>query len=199
MRRHLILFVREPRYGAGKRRLAAEIGDAAALRFQHRMLGLAIRRLRPGKRWILRLAVTPDRARVRRRLWPADVPVMPQGGGDLGERMHRAISGCPSGPVVLVGNDIPGVTRAHIAQAFRLLGNNDLVFGPARDGGFWLVGARRIPAVPPLFGAVRWSSPDALGDVLRNVPAAVSVGFAATLDDVDNAASFRALAPARGF
>ena len=73
------------------------------------------------------------------------------------------------------------------------------MFGPAEDGGFWLVGARRSPRLPPLFGTVRWSGPHALADVLDNLPRRVSVGFAARLEDVDDAEALRRLAPRRGF
>jgi uncharacterized protein len=100
---------------------------------------------------------------------------------------------------VLIGTDIPALGPHHIAEAFRLLGRHDVVFGPAMDGGFWLVGARRSPCLPPLFSAVRWSGPHALEDVLANLPRQVSVGFAARLEDVDDGASFRRLAPSRGF
>jgi glycosyltransferase A (GT-A) superfamily protein (DUF2064 family) len=100
---------------------------------------------------------------------------------------------------VLIGTDIPALAPQHIAEAFRLLGRYDFVFGPAADGGFWLVGARRSPCLPPLFGEVRWSGPHALADVLANLPRDVSVGFAARLDDVDDGASFRRLAPRWGF
>src|SRR5437764_400156 len=89
-----------------------------------------------------------------------------QGSGDLGARMRRALAACPPGPVVLVGSDIPEITQAHIVDAFRVLGRDDLVFGPTCDGGFWLIGARRSPRLPPLFGAVRWSTPHALKDTL---------------------------------
>lgn len=198
-RRHLVLFVREPRYGVGKRRLAREIGDAAAVRFERTMLALLLRRLGRDRRWRLRLAVTPDRARHRRRLWPRNNAVTGQGRGKLGVRMRRALADCPPGPAVLVGSDIPGLTVAHVARAFRLLGGHDLVFGPAEDGGFWLVGARRSPSMPRLFGPVRWSSPQALADVLRNLPARVSVGFTARLSDVDDADAYRSFAPHRGF
>jgi len=197
-RRHLVLFVREPRYGVGKRRLARDIGDGAALRFERQMLALLLRRLGRERRWRLRLAVTPDRACRRRRLWPPCVPVTPQGPGDLGERMRRALAACPSGPAVLIGSDIPAVRAADIAAAFRLLGRCDIVFGPAADGGFWLVGARRCPRPPP-FGPVRWSSQDALADALANLPTRFSVAFAAGLADVDDGVAFRRLAPHRGF
>lgn len=199
MRRHLVMFVRAPQRGAGKRRLARDIGDGAALRFERAMLGLMLRRLGHDRRWDLRLAVTPDRARHRPRLWPRGVPVMSQGAGDLGVRMRRALARCPPGPALLVGSDIPALAASHIAAAFRLLGRHDLVFGPAADGGFWLVGARRSPRPPPPFGEVRWSGPHALADVLQNLPPRVSVGFAARLADVDDGPSWRRLAPRRGF
>jgi uncharacterized protein len=199
MRRYLILFVRAPAYGSGKRRLARDIGDGAALHFERLMLARLLRRLGRDKRWTIRIAVAPDRARRRKRLWPRGVPVIGQGGGDLGERMRRALAACPPGPAVLVGTDIPALGAQHIADAFRVLGRHDLVFGPARDGGFWLIGARRSPWLPQLFGEVRWSSPHALEDVLANLPRRVSVGFAARLDDVDNGAAYRRLVPRRGF
>ena len=198
MRRHLVIFARAPALGTGKRRLARDIGDVAALRFERLMLARLLRRLDRDKRWSLRVAVTPDRARHRRRLWPPRILVTGQGRGDLGERMRRALAECPPGPAVLVGTDIPALGPQHIAEAFRLLGSHDLVFGPAADGGFWLIGTRRSPRLPPSFGEVRWSSPHALADVLGNLPRQVSVGFAARLEDVDDGASFRRLAPRRG-
>ena len=199
IRQHLVLFVRAPRLGVGKRRLAAEAGDIAALRFERAMLGLLSRRLGRDRRWQLRLAVTPNRSVAYRRLWPPGATIQPQGGGDLGVRMWRALRTCPPGPAVLVGADIPRLTAHHIADAYRLLGMYDLVFGPAGDGGFWLVGARRSPRLPPLFGTVRWSGPHALADVLGNLPRRLSVGLGARLDDVDGAASLDRLAPPRGF
>jgi rSAM/selenodomain-associated transferase 1 len=197
MHRTLILFVRLPRLGTGKRRLARDIGAVAALRFERLMLARGLRRLGRDGRWTLRLAVTPDRAA---RDWPARLPsglnVTPQGTGDLGERMRRALAACPPGPTVMVGSDIPALTAACIAEAFALLGRHDVVFGPARDGGFWLVGTRYLP---PAFGAVRWSSPHALADTLANLPRLLSVGFATTLDDVDDGAAYRRLGRLRGF
>ena len=190
MQRTLILFVREPRLGAGKRRLARDIGAVAAVNFERRMLAQSLRRLGRDPRWTLRLAVTPDRAA---RRWPG---AMAQGTGDLGARMRRALAACPPGAKLLVGSDIPGLTAAPIATAFALLGRYDVVFGPATDGGYWLLGCRHRP---PDFGRVRWSSPHALADTLANLPKSQSVGFAATLDDVDDGEAYRRVALRRGF
>ena len=199
MRRHLVLFVRAPQLGSGKRRLARDIGDVATVRFERMMIALLLRRLAADRRWRLRIAVTPDKARRQAGRWRRGVEVTSQGGGDLGIRMRRALIACPQGPVVLVGGDIPALAARHIAAAFRLLGQHALVFGPAEDGGFWLVGARCGPRLPSLFERVRWSGPFALADTLAGLPRRVSVGFVDRLEDVDDGEAYRRLAPRRGF
>lgn len=193
MRRTLVLMVKEPRPGRVKTRLAAEIGTVpAAWWFRHQTARL-IRRLRD-PRWHLVLAVSPDRAGMRSRIWPADLTRVPQGSGDLGLRMTRQLRAAPAGPVCVIGGDIPGITPAHIARAFDVLGHRDAVFGPAADGGYWLIGMKRVRRCPPgLLRPVRWSSPHALADSLTTLNG-LSVGLADTLQDVDTAADLAALA-----
>jgi uncharacterized protein len=194
MMRHLVIFTRAPQLGRVKRRLARDIGAAEATRFYRATLDRQIATLSRDPRWIVWLFVTPD-TDTGHPAWRGAVPaerVQPQGHGDLGRRMLRPFQTLPPGPVVLVGSDIPGMRPRHIARAFRLLGRHDLVFGPARDGGFWLIGARRIRGMPrDLFADVRWSTAHALADTRANVPAAVSTGEADTLDDIDTAADLR--------
>lgn len=199
MRCHLVLFVRAPALGHGKRRLARDIGDLAAVRFERLMIARLLRRMAGDRRWDLRIAVTPDRARRHAQHWRRGIEIFPQGRGDLGGRMRRSLAAPTPGPVVLVGSDIPALGRQHIATAFRLLGAHDLVFGPAVDGGFWLVGARRRPRFPRLFERVRWSSPYALADTLAGLRRSLSIGFVETLEDVDDSNAFRRLNPQRGF
>src|SRR5215472_9053866 len=114
MRGTLVLFVRLPRLGTGKRRLARDIGAVAAVRFERLMLARSLRRLGHDPRWSLRLAVTPDRA-------ARQLGAHPQGRGDLGARMKRGLATCPPGRKLLVGSDIPDLCPAHIAEAFALL------------------------------------------------------------------------------
>ena len=199
MRRHLVLFVRAPQLGRGKRRLARAIGDVATVRFERMMIALLLHRLAANRRWRLRIAVTPDKARRQARRWRRGVEVTSQGSGDLGIRMRRALSASPRGPVVLVGGDIPALAARHVAAAFHLLGQHALVFGPAEDGGFWLVGASRRERLPSLFERVRWSGPYALADTLAGLPRRVSVGFVDRLEDVDDGEAYRRLMPRRGF
>jgi hypothetical protein len=197
MRRHLVLFLRAPQFGTGKRRLARDIGDLAALRFERLMLALLLRRLGHDRRWSLRIAITPDKTRLRFR--GRRFAVLGQGAGDLDSRMLRALRASPPGPVVLVGADIPALAARHVAAAFRLLGDHDLVFGPAKDGGFWLLGTREPRRLPRRFEGIRWSSPHALSDTLATLPRRVSVGFVEQLEDVDDGKAYRRLVPTRGF
>jgi rSAM/selenodomain-associated transferase 1 len=180
MTRHLVIFARAPQFGRVKRRLATAIGSAAAMRFYRQTLDRQVRTLSRDRRWTVWLFLTPDPARRRAN-------VRGQGQGDLGQRMKRPFRLLPPGPVVLVGSDIPAMRPFHIARAFALLGRHDLVFGPATDGGFWLVGARRSRPLPrSLFSGVRWSTAHALADTLATIPPGYTTGIADTLDDVDD-------------
>jgi glycosyltransferase A (GT-A) superfamily protein (DUF2064 family) len=78
-----------------------------------------------------------------------------------------------------------------VAQAFAALGAHDAVFGPAGDGGYWLVGLRRRPRVPDPFRGVRWSTPHALADTLANLRPRERVAMLERLEDIDDAASYR--------
>jgi len=189
--RHLVVMAKAPRLGQAKRRLAADIGAFAALAFYRAGLMRLLRRLKQPRRWRLWLYVTPDRAARARAGWPPGLALRPQGRGDLGARMRRPLAALSPGPVVIVGSDIPALAPAHIAAAFAALGSHDLVFGPAADGGYWLVGARRRPLPPQLFRHVRWSSGDALADTLAGIAGRFSVARLATLEDVDDGASYR--------
>lgn len=183
----LILFIKEPRPGRVKTRLGRDIGMvAAAWWFRHQTTRL-IRKLRD-PRWQIVLAVSPDVQGMASRCWPADLARFTQGQGDLGQRMVRALRRVPIGRACLIGADIPELDRPHVARAFAALGSHDVVFGPATDGGFWLVGTRHSPAVPGrLFDGVRWSGPHALTDSITSAKG-LRVALVDQLQDVDSAA-----------
>lgn len=178
----LYIMAKAPVAGAVKTRLARAIGAIEALRFYRAATSRLLQRVGFDPRWRTVLAVTPDTKR-RAQCWPSDVMRVAQGRGDLGRRMQRLLDTAPRGPVVIVGSDIPGIRRRHIAQAFTVLGAHEVVFGPADDGGYWLVGARRRPRTPRLFAGVRWSSEHALSDTALNAKG--EIGWLETLPDVD--------------
>ena len=176
--------LKEPLPGRVKTRLGHEMGMVQAAGWFRRTALSLIRRLRD-PRWTIVLAVSPDRSGQISRVWPADLERTPQGRGDLGVRMARMIRAMPPGPVCVIGADVPEMSRQHIARAFKALGSSDAVFGPATDGGYWLVGMKRTRTVPPgLFKNVRWSTEFALDDTMASIPDR-SIGLVATLTDVD--------------
>ena len=194
MQNHLVIFAKAPRIGRVKSRLAAGIGPVGAWAFQRNQLKNLTRRLAGDRRWRCWLAAAPDRSVFDHALWrhaaPGTSARISQGPGDLGARMARVMRLLPPGPVVVIGGDIPGITPAMIARAFRRLGRNDAVFGPAHDGGYWLVGLKRRPRFVDPFASVRWSTEHALADTTANL-AGMRVALIDALDDVDDAEGYR--------
>lgn len=192
-RRQLVIFVRAPRAGAVKRRLARGIGDVAAISFYRATVARLLRRVARDRRWRCHLAITPDRARALPRGWRG-VGMLPQGSGDLGRRMTRVFRALPPGPAAIVGSDVPALGARHVAAAFKALGRADAVLGPAEDGGYWLIGlARRRPVPRGLFAGVRWSSAHALADTLASLPAGARVALLERLADIDDETAYRRL------
>ena len=171
--------------GQVKRRLAKDLGWTGATGFYRNTAAAIIRRLSRDRRWRTVLAITPGNEVANGFRWPGGVARTPQGPGDLGEKMARAINAQPPGPVVLVGTDIPDISADHIAQAFKTLGRDDAVFGPATDGGYWLVGLRRRPRTPDIFSNVRWSSEYALADTVARLQPGHSYTRLEVLTDID--------------
>jgi rSAM/selenodomain-associated transferase 1 len=193
-RPQLYIMAKEPRPGRVKTRLGGDIGlTSAAWWFRHQSQRL-IRKLGTDPRWSTVLAVAPDKEGLSSRVWPKSLPRWAQGSGDLGARMGRIFRQAPKGPVVIIGADIPGITPAHIARAFAALGDHDAVFGPAPDGGYWLVGLKRgaHPVPRDLFDNVRWSSPHALADSIASLGAA-KVAIIDQLRDVDRLSDLKDL------
>src|SRR5437899_13040386 len=91
----------------------------------------------------------------------------PQGDGDLGKRMERAVQeafegGAPA--AIVIGADCPELGAGHLAAALRVLERKDVVLGPAADGGYYLIGMRRF--LPEAFRGIEWSSERVLDQTL---------------------------------
>ena len=162
----IVIFARAPKLGEVKTRLAKAIGDERALALYEAFLddtcaltqGLGARR-------VIAVAGDADHPRVAHLAKSQRLAIEPQGDGDLGERMARAIAAhVARGPVVIIGSDAPTLPRAHLHRALDELMAHDVVIGPSEDGGYYLIGAR-VP-VPELFNDVRWSTGEVLATTL---------------------------------
>ena len=195
----LAILTRAPAAG-GKSRLFAGLGVAP-----DPALPLALLRdtldaaAVPGVRRVV--AVTPpEAAAATGALLPRDVRVVPQPDGDLGARMSGVmlrLSTHGGARVVLIGSDLPELTLAPVARAFALLAEypNRVVLGPSGDGGYFLIGATRVP---PVFARIPWGGPDVLAATLA--AAREALGPVHLLDpctDVDTPADLRRAATAR--
>jgi len=186
----LIVFTRYPEPGKTKTRLMPVMGPEGAAELHRRMTEHTLRKVRQflaNHPVSLRIQYEGGNEKGFRRWLGADVRAVPQGEGDLGRRMHFAFAeSFEQGmkQVVLVGTDMPGIRPAHLESAFAALKHKDVVIGPARDGGYYLIGLSR-PA-PDLFDGIPWGT----GDVLqRTLDAAATsnrrVSLLDPLDDVD--------------
>jgi rSAM/selenodomain-associated transferase 1 len=190
----LVIMAKTPRLGFAKHRLAAGIGQAAALRFYRACLLHTLLKLGGTSRWRTLVAVTPDAdvfAPVWRGISRSGVGLMQQGSGDLGARMQRIFSRLAPTSTLIVGGDIPALNHADIANAFAKLRGADAVLGPATDGGYWLVGLRGNARRMAPFTGVRWSTAHAFADTMANLGGR-RVALAGTHADVDSVESFRA-------
>jgi rSAM/selenodomain-associated transferase 1 len=129
---------------------------------------------------------------------PAGVPVLAQRGGGLDERIAAAMADAFAGlpvPVVLIGMDTPQVTPALLEAALRPLadGTADAVFGPAADGGFWLLGLRR-PDPGLVLGVPMSTAGTGAAQLARLTAGGLRVHHLPTLLDVDTAADACAVA-----
>ena len=128
---------------------------------------------------------------------PAGVGVMPQPPGTLGERMRDTLAlllASGARAVVLIGSDVPAITPAIITAAFEILERDrgTIVLGPAEDGGYYLVGATRVP---PIFEGIDWGTAAVLGQTTAAAAArGIRVSLVDTLTDVDTPRDLEAVA-----
>jgi rSAM/selenodomain-associated transferase 1 len=193
--RRLCVFARAPDLGRVKRRLAAELGDLVALDAHIRLVEDTLTRCSGRADWTTELwiadgeAAHPTVSEWCRRF---RVSFARQEGGDLGARMHHALSRTiDQGALpVLIGCDCPDIDAAYVSAAFAGLENASLVVGPAEDGGYGLIGLRS--AVPELFNGLPWGGGDVLEETLRRAAGlGLSVRLLDRIWDVDSAADWR--------
>ena len=191
---HLLLFARYPELGRVKTRLAAGIGDEAALAVYQELLAHTF-------------AVTTN-ITAHKTLWLAGPPVAPvalpeisnkyeqvyQSAGDLGQKMQAAFAhafAAGATAALIIGTDCPGLTPQLLTEAYALLATHDVVIGPAEDGGYYLLGMRELYV--DLFANKSWSTDSVLAHTLADADRlGLQVAELPTLRDVDDIDDLRA-------
>lgn len=154
----LCVFAKPPRPGEVKTRLVSEVGAKGAARLARAFFRdtWATASALP---WANAVLATSDAAAREWTLGP-QVPIWPQGTGDLGERLERVLGRAlrESSFAMAIGTDAPGLPRLLLDHARDALRRTEAVLGPCEDGGFYLIGLRRCPV--GLFRDLPWSAPD---------------------------------------
>lgn len=163
----VLVFAKAPRPGQVKTRLAADLGDEAAVRIYRTMGRRVVDGLRGGP-FRIRVCFAPADARAEMADWlgHTDVDFHPQSDGDLGQRMEAAAAEAFrfGSRVCLVGTDTPDLDHRVVEEALKGLDEADAVVGPARDGGYYLLALNRLE--PSLFRDVPWSTSKVLETTL---------------------------------
>lgn len=188
----IMIFAKAPVPGRVKTRLIPALGAEGAAALAARMLEHTVTEASAAGLTV-ELCGEPDPA-----TWYEGPPVLlsAQGGGDLGERLHRASErALGGGPILLIGADCPALDRHRLRAAAEALERHDAVLHPAEDGGYVLLGLRRFHA--SLFDGIAWSTETAAAQTLaRLVALGWAVDLRETLADVDEPTDLYSLSPA---
>ncbi len=191
----ILVFAKAPVEGKVKTRLASSIGDEAALRFHVQMLERTLAMACRYKLAKVELHVSgnTEHPLIQSLARQYDILVRTQTGSDLGEKMHHALEGAlhSSRYCVLIGTDCPAMNVDYLANALTaLVRGQDAVLGPAEDGGYVLIGARRLDR--DWFSDIAWGSRHVLEQCRQKIKAGgARLEELQTLWDVDRIADFQ--------
>jgi len=168
----VMVFARAPTPGEAKTRLIPALGAAGAAALHRRLVMHCLRaatdaQLGPVELWCAPDAGDPFFHECERRF---EASLHPQGEGDLGARMQRAFESAlaRASRAILVGSDIPALSAQYLRDAERALaGGDDVVIGPAEDGGYVLVGLSHCDS--ELFRGIPWGGSEALAETRRRI------------------------------
>lgn len=180
------VFLKYPVPGQVKTRLAGALGDDAAAAWYREMAELVLERTAADEAYRRILFVSPEERILDFVRWLPDETFLPQRGAELGERMAGAVSQLLGfgGYALLIGTDVPDISKAVIVQAFDLLCLHDVVIGPAEDGGYYLIGMKQ--AHTTLFDGIAWSTPEVLPATLGKIAMlGLSYALLPELADID--------------
>jgi uncharacterized protein len=184
----LILFLKRPAPGEVKTRLVPDLGPAAAAELYRVLAEAEVRGTAPRSGEYRRLFFyAPPEAGPEMESWFPGETWVAQSGADLGQRMSDAFEEAfrrGARRAAIIGSDVPWVSRETVAEALRGLERQDVVVGPAEDGGYYLLALDRPR--PELFRGVRWSTASVLEATLERAAAqGLGVGLLDRLPDVD--------------
>ena len=197
-RQQILYFVKYPEPGKVKTRLAQSVGFEEAARWYRTLAesNLSILARLPQPEFHITVTFDPPEAEDAMKEWfSGEHEYLPQAGEDLGERLANAFASVfhrGAQKVLALGSDTMGLEESHIQDAFRHLDARDVVLGPAKDGGYYLIGLSRPR--PLIFKEIPWSTPAVFETTLARIEELdLSCFLLPRLDDLDDAENIPAL------
>lgn len=170
MQQILIVFTRYPEPGKAKTRLIPALGEEGAAALSRQMtehtLG-QVRSLQGQASIAVEIRFAGGTVEQMQQWLGQEWIYTPQGEGDLGNRLTRSLQAAFAAGVeraIVIGTDCPELNAVLLEKAFQALGTHELVLGPARDGGYYLIGMNRL--MPELFEGIAWSTSTVLQQTL---------------------------------
>lgn len=181
------VYLKAPRPGTVKTRLAHTLGDEEACRIYMQLVKRQLAALPPAADVAIHFAPADAAAEIH-QAFAGQYPLVPQCAGNLGDRLANGIARAfqqGAASVCVIGADCPDLHAHHFQQTEALLqAGAELVVGPARDGGYYLLAVNRF--MPMLFQEIPWSSPHTLAATLAAAEKMkLKVAQLQLLDDVD--------------
>jgi len=198
LNQRLIVFTRYPKPGETKTRMIPELGPNGAARLQRCLTEHTLKwvsKLKARKGVSVQIQYDGAKLSLFTEWLGGDWSYRPQVDGDLGRRMSKAFqSAFDEGfeRVIIVGIDCPGITAQLVLKAFEALNENDIVLGPANDGGYYMIGMSRMQ--PSVFDGPDWGTSGVFAETLRIAGNnGMSVHILEYLDDIDRPEDIRVL------
>lgn len=192
----LIVFTRYPEPGTTKTRLIPLLGAEGAADLQRKMTEHTlsrVKRLTTSHKLSVEIRYEGGDENLMQNWLGPDFDYRFQGRGDLGLRMKHSFKDAfksRATAAVLIGTDIPDITHITIQKAFDTLKQKDMVLGPAKDGGYYLIGLRRESlslAIPHIFNGIEWGTSNVLEKTIRIAKiSGLSFTLLEVLEDVDH-------------
>ena len=192
----MLIFTRYPEPGTTKTRLIPLLGAEGAANLQRKMTEhtvFQVKRIATRHELSVEVRYEGGDKNIMQTWLGKDFEYRPQGTGDLGQRMKRSFEDAfrtGASEAVIIGTDIPKLTHGIIQKAFDALKQKNMALGPAKDGGYYLIGLQKnslSQAIPDLFSGINWGAGDVLEKTIKIADnAGLSFSLLDVLEDIDH-------------
>lgn len=164
----LIIFIKAPKIGKVKTRLAKSVGDKNALLIYKSLVKRILFNVKGICLKTIYYSQTKDKDEIEK--WLKNYDLTPQVGETLGEKMANGFENEFNNgmeKVICIGSDIPEITKEIIEKAFNKLENNDCVIGPAKDGGYYLIAFNKDKFDKVFFQSINWGTENVFKETIK--------------------------------